>query len=182
MPDTQLDDTEDEWVSRDPHGYFSNADDRRRVEELLAILPSARYRRAIDLGSGNGFLTAHLPADEVIGIEVSPRAIDAARQYQSDLWRDRPLTFVESSIWDAPKFVPGPFDLIVATGSLYKRYLGNNLSWLDRTIRALAAPAATLVTCHVAEWPYWLPTATEIDRWMYPYRSWQHELVVQVLT
>jgi len=58
------------WVSKDPWNYEENGDDEKRKGMLLYAIPRKEYRRVLDIGCGNGFITRHLPGREIIGVDV----------------------------------------------------------------------------------------------------------------
>ena len=62
------------WYDQpDRWGYFSSEEDTKRLKKLLSILPK-KYHKAIDIGCGEGFVTRHLPADIISGMELSENA------------------------------------------------------------------------------------------------------------
>lgn len=86
------------------------------VEATLRRLnDSARAWRVADIGTGSGCLAvaiAHaLPHATVVATDISPQALEVARQNAARHGVGSRVTFVETSLLDD---APGPFDLIVA--------------------------------------------------------------------
>ena len=77
-----------EWryrLSPDPWGYESSPYERRKYELTLNILPKGRhYKRALEVGCSIGVFTQLLAergiADQIVGIDVSERALKRAQQ------------------------------------------------------------------------------------------------------
>src|SRR5690349_5117532 len=61
---------------------------RQLAEEVLSRLAFRGDERVLDVGCGDGFVTraigARLPRGSVLGVDASPRMIDAARAAVSD--------------------------------------------------------------------------------------------------
>ena len=84
------------------------------VEEALAWLTEfPGRRRAFDLGTGSGCiavsLAKHCPDLAVIATDISPEAVNTARQNAHRHQVDRRITFRQGALWDP---VEGRFDLI----------------------------------------------------------------------
>lgn len=96
----------DDWyATADPWGYESNPDDLERKKRIIQVLKPHTYNRALDIGCGEGWITKHLPATEIHGLELSKKA------------RDRipfPVIGITNPV--------GMYDLVIATGVLYKQY------------------------------------------------------------
>jgi predicted TPR repeat methyltransferase len=166
---------EDWYKQHDPWGYESNPADARRRSILLSELPSGRYQRVLDIGCGEGFMTQSLPGNEVLGIDVSARAIERARRLE-----DQHLKFAQCSIFDAEKLGDLPFDLIVMTGVLYEQYIGRALPLVYRILDQLLADDGVLISVHIDAWyrarfPYLL-----LHEHFYPYREYTHRLEIYV--
>ncbi len=68
----------EDWYSQpDRWGYFNNPEDTKRLEKILFMLGwgKSHYKRAIDIGCGEGFVTTFLPADEIHGLDLSDNAL-----------------------------------------------------------------------------------------------------------
>jgi len=98
----------EDWYSEpDRWGYFQNHFDGIRLKQILKLLNwgKKRYARAIDIGCGEGFITKHLPADEIHGLDLS----------------DNALKRLPPSVHAVTAPV-GKYDLVISTGTLYKQY------------------------------------------------------------
>lgn len=159
----------------DPWGYESNPDDAKRVDVLLSELPSGHYRRVLDIGCGQGFVTRKLPGDEVLGMDVSATAIERAQRLESGR-----LKFMQCSLFNAGQLSGPRFDLIVITGVLYPQYIGRSLPIIYRIVDQLLEDDGVLVSVHIDEWyrarfPYLL-----LREHCYSYREYTHRLEVYV--
>jgi 2-polyprenyl-3-methyl-5-hydroxy-6-metoxy-1,4-benzoquinol methylase len=165
------------YGARDPYGYDEHPDDRRRVARLLAHLPRRPYPRTLDIGCGNGFLTVHLPGDEVVGADVSERAVAWARE-RAELQPERTPRFVAASLFDLPRLGLGQFDLVVVTGVLYPQYIARATSVVTETLKTLLRPGGVLVTVHIDAWCDYRPPFTMLTASIDPYREHLHRLEV----
>lgn len=94
------------WSTPDAWGYQTNSDDKLRKEIILEVLSSfGQFKKALDIGAGEGWITSDLPADKIYGIEISD---NAAARFPKNVVR---IT--------EPK---GKYDLIICTGMLYQHY------------------------------------------------------------
>jgi len=158
---------------RDPWDYESNPDDKRRLDVLLSEIPERSYRRVLDIGCGQGFVTVHLPGAQVLGVDVSSNAIEWAQRQKTHRVR-----FAQASIFNLAQQHPGPFDLVIITGVLYPQYIGNALSNIYLQVDQVLAPDGILICVHIRDWyrarfPYLL-----VARHDYPYREFTHRLEV----
>ncbi len=162
------------WEKSDPWNYESNPEDLNRRAMLLSVLPSLRYKRILDIGCGNGFVTTRLPGEKIVGIDISANAIRHAKNASPCH-----IQYYSCSLFDLP-FVPWKslFDLIVVTGVLYPQYIGKSQQLVFAIIDDFLAPGGDLVSCHIEEWyaarfPY-----ITLNREYYPYREYIHILEV----
>ena len=99
------------YEKEDPWQYKTNADDIKRKEIIIELArsysPKQGYERALDIGAGEGWITTDLPAREIYGYDASAIAMS---RFPSNV---RPLS---------RRRVKGSFDLVIATGILYKDY------------------------------------------------------------
>lgn len=135
--DDMYDDGPDPWNNG---GSFYEG---RRRELILAMLGSTRYRRVLELGCADGFLTAALVtrADEVLSCDTSSQAVAAARM-------NAPTAAVLRG--DLPGVIPDTpqhFDLIVISEVGYFLSATELLATLRRALAALA-PGGELLLCH----------------------------------
>jgi SAM-dependent methyltransferase len=167
------------YSNPDPWGYYSNPDDLRRKSELLAVIPNKTPLRTLDVGCGNGFVTFSLPGREVVGVDISDRAISAARASLVAGHDQSRFLFLAASIFDLERVFPrNAFDLIIITGVLYDQYIGGARSVARLAVDELLVPGGHLVTCHIEAWyrPFFFYTT--IDQCRYPYRNHTHLLQV----
>ncbi|MGB9697806.1 MAG: class I SAM-dependent methyltransferase [Thermodesulfobacteriota bacterium] len=165
----------EKWYENpDPWGYEKNPEDLNRKAILLSAIPKKPYKKVLDIGCGNGFITNSLPGEKIIGIDISSRAIEYAK-------RTCPphIEFFPYSIFDLPFLGWGKdFDLIVITGVLYPQYIGNSEKLIYTIIDDLLICRGILVCCHIEEWysarfPY-----ITLHREYYSYREYVHILEV----
>ena len=162
---------EKEYENEDPWKYRENIADMRRKKRILSLLVD-RYQlfnKALDVGAGEGFLTQDLPAIEIYGYEISD---NAAKRFPDNVKR----------------FIPTPdtshkmrFDLVMATGSLYRHYDAETM------INIIAHYSSRIIlTSHIDAWeidelktPAWIAKkwkAKEIYHETFPYREWNQSL------
>ena len=164
------------WVSKDPWNYEENGDDEKRKGMLLYAIPRKEYRRVLDIGCGNGFITRHLPGREIIGVDVSANAIRHARESSRGFPH---IQYRQHSIFEMPvKDWSRSFDLIVVTGVLYPQYIASAEKLIYAIIDELLMDGGILVSCHIDAWytsrfPY-----VTLLREYYPYRDYNHVLEV----
>lgn len=92
------------YEQNDPWGYRNHEDDTRRKEKVLSVLQGT-FKKALDLGCGEGFITKDLPAKEIYGYEISDKATERLPENVTRIL--------------VPK---GKYDLIIATGVMYEQY------------------------------------------------------------
>lgn len=151
-------DLEDWYSKSDPWGYRDNIDDKDRKYTILdAINPYAPFKRALDIGAGEGFITEDLPAKEIEAIEISD---NASERFKSHIKRVKKPT--------------GKYDLILLAGVLYGQYESQEmLDW------ALKHCDGIIVTCNIKEWEVNpLPTENMIHCFEFPYRTYTQSLKV----
>lgn len=164
---TRTDEQTKEWVEKryaspDPWGYQTNADDAFRKAKVLAACnllaphPGA-FARALDVGAGEGWITAGLPALERFGLELSDAA---AARFPEGVGR-----VSETSLRD------GSFDLVVSTETMFEHYDWKAIR--DCILRA-AAPGGTIVTANNAKWEVKAleeALGRPMLRWDFPYKG-----------
>lgn len=152
---TQSRDDLERWYNvPDPWGFETHPDDQDRKRRILAAIPG-RFKRALDIGCGEGWITKDLPAGVIHGFELS----EAARARIP-----KPVVAV-----DAPT---QRYDLVLLTGVLYDQYDHGALVDL---VRKHAAKGAVVLTCHIKDLERPLPGEAELVE-EFPYREY-----VQVL-
>lgn len=98
---------EDFYHNPDPWGYKDHAEDIKRREKIVETAKKYRikYRRALDLGCGEGFITEKLPARYIYGYDLSEVAMS---RLPENVKKADPID--------------GMYDLIIATGVMYIEY------------------------------------------------------------
>ncbi len=162
----------------DPWAYDDNSSDARRVAELRALLPRVQYKRVLDIGCGNAYLTSQLPGDHVLGCDVSSEAVHWAEQrVRARPDRDR-FEFFRASLFELDSLGLGCFDLVVVTGVLYPQYVGRAYSLVNIIVSSLVRPDGILVSCHIEDWYDHRFPLTRVAQSRYPYREFEHLLEV----
>lgn len=121
---------EKHYEVQDPWKYTSTPDDQVRKDKILETLKGRHYKRALDIGGGEGWISKDLPADEIEVLEISSNA--------------------KSRLPGGIKGISEPvghYDLIIATGVMYQHY--DFQSFLD-IIRKHSSGAVLL--CNIAGW------------------------------
>lgn len=143
--------TEDAW------GYKTNPDDwlRKQIIIKLATIYAGDADTTLDLGAGEGWITKDLPGEHKFGVELSDRA---ARRFPENVKRIfRPQ---------------GGYDLIIATGVLYKQYdHAKLLDWVKKHAQNI------VLTCNIKDWEINdLPEDKQIFYAEFPYREYEQVL------
>ena len=102
--------------SDDPWNFEASEYEQNKYARTLAVLGERSFRRALEAGASIGVFTEMLSdrCDELLAVDVSERAVTAARRRLSG----RGHVTVERRT--LPEEMPdGPFDLIVASELLY---------------------------------------------------------------
>ncbi len=156
----------------------------------LAILGDLRghCRRAIHLQCAGGRDTLslwNLGADEVVGVDFSPRMLDLARRLTAAT--DAPARWIEADVLDTPHDLDGSADLVY-TGRGSLMWLQDLEAWAS-VVHRLLAPGGRFVLFegHPAEWLFdvdedggWI--ATDYDYFAGPEasRGWAPEYIDQL--
>ncbi|ASR01016.1 class I SAM-dependent DNA methyltransferase [Gordonia rubripertincta] len=135
-------------ASDDPWGFASRWYEQRKYALTLAALTKPRYRSAFEPGCSIGVLSEGLAprCDRLLSTDVSPRAVDLARQ------RLAGHAHVDVRVGDIAADWPSqPFDLVVLSEVLY--YLdADSLTDLIARLPAALAPGGEVVAVHW-RWP-----------------------------
>lgn len=153
-------DLEDFYEVKDPWGYQTNPHDAFRLETILEELkpftPHGGFKRALDVGAGEGWVTQHLPAKRIDAIEISDRA---ASRFPEKVHRVQ-----------EPE---GSYDLIIATGVLYQQY-----DW-QRMIDILKQSTNIILVCSIQDWELGMDQLPKPEVSLYfPYRNYTEHLSI----
>lgn len=165
----------DFYSTPDPWGYYSNPHDTVRKARILAALPRLNYSNALDIGCGNGFITNDLPAQRVIGLEFSSKAVAWASEHAAPQ-----VEYRQGSIFDLPDLSLPLMDLVVITGVLYPQYIGKSLRLVYVLIDRILKPGGILLCSHIYEWYQARFPYLTISREYFPYRDFSQVLEVYV--
>jgi predicted TPR repeat methyltransferase len=131
-------------ANADPWRVETSGYETAKYDASLAALPHARYASALDVGCTVGVFTRLLAGrcDRVLGLDVSDRAVAAARE------RCRDLASVSIERMAVPHQWPaGRFDLVVLSEILY--YLPDgDLAALAERIGGALTPGGTVLLVH----------------------------------
>lgn len=164
----------EQWHNNeDPWGYNSNADDLVRKNILLSEIPEKTYKKVLDIGCGQGFITKDLPGKIIYGVDISQSAIDFANKITSDR-----VQFKQGSIFEIDKLFDIKFDLIIITGVLYSQYIGKSSNLIYLLIDKILEDDGILISVHINEWyssqfPYF-----KVKQLYYDYREFTHNLEI----
>jgi LmbE family N-acetylglucosaminyl deacetylase/SAM-dependent methyltransferase len=162
----------DDFYARhdDPWGFETRWYEERKRALLMASLPSKALGRVLEIGCATGSITVELAAraDEVLAIDVSQAALEAARRR---LAGDPRVTFRRG--WVPDDQPSGVFETIVLSEVGYYLSPGD----LELTIAGIDAALADdgcLVACHwrhpVAEYPL---GGDDVHRALRAVRGWE---------
>ncbi len=116
---------------------------RELAREALADLTFRGDERVLDVGCGDGYVTrsiaAQLPAGSIVGVDASPRMIEAARSRPDPPGTD--VRFVAGDVLALP-FV-AEFDVVVSFNALH--WVADQVAALTAIARALRPPGRVLV-------------------------------------
>ncbi|GAC1299960.1 MAG: class I SAM-dependent methyltransferase [Vulcanimicrobiaceae bacterium] len=129
--------------SDDPWDFANSAYERAKYDATLAALPAPHYGRALEIGCSIGVLTARLAGrcDELVAIDLDPRALELARA------RCAELTNVRFEQRAFPRdTVEGRFDLVVVSEVAY--YWSDADFEIARDRIVASAPGGTVQFVH----------------------------------
>ncbi|MDE4912798.1 methyltransferase domain-containing protein [Methylobacterium sp. 092160098-2] len=165
------------FTDGDPWGYESHPDDHRRAGHILSAISSLSFARILDIGCGDGYLTLRLPPGEIIGVDISPAAVEWATRKAGLIGRDD-VRFEVCNVFDLDGSDLGDFDLVIVTGVLYKQYIGHAFSVASDRILRLLRPGGHLIHVHIESWFSHAFPLTRVAKRTYPYRDYIHLLEV----
>lgn len=132
----------DKYANPDPFGVMTNPDDKIRKDAILSVCQShidlkrdgRKFKRALDIGCGEGFITKDLPADEIVAYDISDVALSR-------------LEGENIIVTDSPARIDGEFDLILLAGVLVREYeFQHMLDIVERHATELVVTCQTDVT------------------------------------
>jgi predicted TPR repeat methyltransferase len=130
--------------SDDPWNFEASEYEQEKYARTVAVLGELTFRRALEAGASIGVFTEMLAerCDELLAVDVSERAVAAARQRLSGRGNVR----VERRT--LPEQMPdGPFDLIVASEVLYY-FPREEMLTVMRGFERELAPGGILLAVH----------------------------------
>lgn len=104
------------YAKPDPWRLGGNSNEERKYGLTLELAGSGPFRRALEIGCGEGHFTELLAprCEELVAVDISARAIERARQR----CRDLPQVTCLRAVLPA-SYPGGSFDLVVASDVLY---------------------------------------------------------------
>ncbi len=170
----------DQWYNTDdPWNYETTLDDIKRRDILLNTLPDKKYHSVLDIGCGHGYVTRELPGENILGIDLSEKAIKQVKKLS--IKKRKKIQYQVADFFDLPRILSGKkFDLIVITGVLYPQYIGKSFTLSYLIIDELLAKNGVLASVHINEWysaqfPY-----LKLEQKYYDYREFTHDLQIYV--
>ncbi len=160
------DELEDWYSGEDPWGYYDNPHDTRRKETILSAIPKGDYEKVVDIGCGNGFLTKDLPGRNILGVDISEKAVAWANQHTPAHVR-----FTAGSLFDLPELGLPQMDLVLITGVLYPQYIGKASRLVYVLVDQILKPGGVLVCSHILDWYRLRFPYLTLSREYFPYRE-----------
>jgi 2-polyprenyl-3-methyl-5-hydroxy-6-metoxy-1,4-benzoquinol methylase len=157
----------DQWNVQHRSGGFEQIapEIRDRGSRVLALLESMKLQRPriLEVGCGTGWLTEKLCAlGEVTAIDLSPQAIEVARQ------RKVPAELIAGDFFDV-QFARAPFDVVVCVETLF--YVEDQPAFVAK-LATLLRPGGTLALTAINKFVYerskdvHLPQPGQIRNWI----------------
>jgi SAM-dependent methyltransferase len=150
--------------SPDPWGYSTpwGEEHLRIVREILDRAEPNHFRRALDVGCGEGWITEAIASrcDSLLGVDIVPVALERAKV------RCRSWAHVRFADWDLQRDPPlGTFDLILLVAVFeYFRSMREHRNARNKIVEMLAPGSLLLLTTTLqtdafdrAWWGRWLP-------------------------
>ena len=138
----------------DPWMYLQTEDDIKRKNIILDLLN--KYKRALDIGCGEGFITTDLPAIDIHGIEISDNAAHRLP------WNVKRVHQPE-----------GVYDLVMTTGTLYQQYNHAQIAgWIRR------AASRHVLIAGIKDWLVPYNFGTPIASKEFKYREYTQSVIL----
>lgn len=147
------------WYSNfDRWGYFHEPDDEIRLQNILMLLTD--YERALDVGCGEGFITRHLPAKQIFGLDISENA--TSRLPENVIAINKP---------------EGKYDLVISTGTLYEQYNHSHIA-------SLISESASrhVLIAGIDDWLKPYSFGRVIKEVVFPYRQFKQRITLYEIT
>ncbi len=155
---------------RDPWEFETSDYEQKKYDQTLASLPRVRYHCGLEVGCSIGVLTRRLAerCDDLLGLDVSDRALEAARARCAEMEHVR---FEKRRVpFEMPS---GEFDLIMVSEVAYYWTQRD----LERAADALAAQhrvGGHLVLCHLTEFvPDYPQTGDQVHAYWLDRPEWR---------
>ena len=139
----------EDWYSvEDPWHYKTTDDDLYRKNTILSILNN--YETALDIGCGEGFVTTHLPATKIFGIELS---------YNASLRLPKNVNRLNEP--------NGKYELVMTTGTLYQQYNHQQITeWIRQS------SSHHILVGGIKDWMIWSDFGKVIKEIEFQYREY----------
>lgn len=148
------------YKQADPWGFKVNDWDEVRKRKIIQVAEEyGPFKKALDVGAGEGWITEGLPADELYGYEISD---EAAERFPKNVKR-----FNDEG--------RKKFDLIVACGVFYEQYDHEAMKDL---IKRRLAKGGKLITSNIKSWELPIDGLEQIFEEEYQYREFTQKLRV----
>lgn len=149
---------EDWYSEKDRWEYNTTKDDQIRLYEILTALATGKetYARAIDIGCGEGFITQHIPADLIHGLDLSENALNRL-----------------PSIVESVKYPHGEYDLVISTGTLYSQYDHDSIYKM-----IMSCASEFILIGGITDWLIEKDFGTKIYEMSFPYRGFTQKITL----
>lgn len=152
----------DYWYSaKDPWGYFDNPEDEKRLKKILYMLGWGKkeYEKALDIGCGEGFITQHIPAKIIHGLDISDNATSRLPSNVTSI-----------------KEIESKYDLVISTGTLYQQYDHEAIYNL-----IMRAASQYILIGGISDWLINKNFGKQIQFMVFPYREYTQKLTLYEL-
>lgn len=150
----------EKWYSTtDPWNYQNNAEDLKRKTIILDSLNKyGSFKKALDIGAGEGWISKDLPAQEIFAFEISKKA--------SSRFPKNVIPVNE---------LKGKFDLIIATGIMYADY---DIEFFIKKIKECASRIVLVSSIKESEVEEIKQLGDPIYKMEFPYREFIQTLKI----
>lgn len=128
----------------DPWNFEGSADETVRFQKTWELVPSASYRRILEIGCAEGHFTEQIagrfPWADVLAVDLVPLAVDRAKARCAG-WANVRVRCLDV----AREPIGGPYDLIFCMGVLEYGPAFSELDGIRRSIISALAPGGCLV-------------------------------------